>query len=194
MSNKKIIVAAASCFIVLAVVLTLQIVSTAKILSSIYEEGTILSQLPAGDAGLYEITDESTPLSGGTLTEAEKYAAEVLELVNAERVKAGAGTLEGTGELYAAANLRAKELAKTFSHNRPDGSLCFTVLKEFNISSSARAENIAGNFKSPQQVVSAWMKSEGHRKNILNAAYKKIGIGVYTDSAGKLSWVQLFTD
>jgi len=193
MKKNKMLITTVICFTVVAIALVLQTLNFAMIMSEISEEGAILSDHSAAGDGTLEIFEPLAPLSDA-LSEVEKYALEVVELVNAERAKAGAGALEGTGELFAAANVRAAELTKSFSHYRPDGSLCFTIFSECKIVSSARAENIAGNFKSPQQVVEAWMKSEGHRKNILNKTYKKIGVGVYKDSAGKLSWVQLFTD
>ena len=53
---------------------------------------------------------------------------------------------------------------------------------------SAAGENIALGQRSPEQVVNAWMNSEGHRANILNARFEYIGVG-YADNEG---WVQLF--
>ena len=123
-----------------------------------------------------------------------EYALRVIELVNAERAKAGVAAIAESDLLYAAASVRAAELDTLFSHNRPDGSLCFTVFSDFSISSKTRAENIAAGQKSPENVVDAWMKSDGHRKNILNPDYCNIGVGVYQGATGKLNWVQLFSD
>ena len=42
-------------------------------------------------------------------------------------------------------------------------------------------ENIAwgsGEFGSPRKIVRSWMKSEGHRRNILNRRFEHIGIGI----------------
>ena len=48
----------------------------------------------------------------------------------------------------------------------------------------------------PEMVVYSWMNSTGHRKNILNAEYSKIGVGCYYDESSKwgMNWVQIFTD
>ena len=147
---------------------------------------------------LLELSEEEVPLSESVIqeetSELRETALRVIELVNAERLKAGLGELSETDLLIAASGVRAAELEKQFSHTRPDGSLCFSVFSEFEIQSKARAENIALGHKSPEQVVDAWMKSDGHRKNILNPDYNKIGVGVYLTSAGKYCWVQLFTD
>lgn len=145
----------------------------------------------AVEESAFEITEEDVPLSGSlSFDDAnQQYIEEVMDLINAERAKEGIAPFTGSEALNAAAAVRAQEVAKLFSHNRPDGSLCFTVLDEFNITSKTRSENIAGNFRSPEKVVDAWMKSPSHREAIMNPDYTAVGIGVYTDSAGKFSWV-----
>lgn len=63
------------------------------------------------------------------------FAQEVLALVNAERAKENLAPLAmGDAKLQAAADERAKEVAKVASHTRPDGTNCFTVLKEYGVS------------------------------------------------------------
>ena len=147
---------------------------------------------------IIDIFEDSIPLAAVSGLDENsvlrEYALRVIELVNEERAKAGVDALMESDLLYAAASVRAAELGTLFSHNRPNGSLCFTVFGDFNISSKARAENIAAGQKSPENVVEAWMKSEGHRNNILSSAYNNIGVGVFQDASGKLSWVQLFSD
>ena len=125
-------------------------------------------------------------------TEAEKterFIAEVIRLTNAERKKEGLPALDTMTKLDKAAKIRADELKEKYSHDRPDGSRCFTVLDDVNINGySAVGENIALGQRSPEQVVQAWMNSEGHRRNIMNVQFEKIGVG-YADNNG---WVQLF--
>ena len=74
-----------------------------------------------------------------------------------------------------------------------DGSSFATALKEQNVSYRSAGENIAWGQKTPEQVMEAWMNSDGHRANILNAKFTKIGVGQYRDAAGRNYWVQLFT-
>lgn len=121
------------------------------------------------------------------------YASQVLKLVNQERAKAGLSALTTNSTLSAAANKRAKETSQSFSHTRPDGTSFSTVLKEYNIAYRAAGENIAYGQKTPQEVVTGWMNSPGHRANILNSNYGKLGIGVYK-SNGVIYWSQLFTN
>ena len=152
------------------------------------ELGNPILQIIDDDVALKEfpVLDEDTVL--------REYSLRVIELINIEREKAGVGTLIESDLLYDAASLRARELEALFSHNRPDGSLCFTVYAEFGIKCNARAENIAAGYASPEAVVEAWMKSEGHSRNILNTKYGKIGVGVHQDSTGKIYWSQFFAD
>ncbi|MBR6770619.1 MAG: hypothetical protein IKM28_05180 [Lachnospiraceae bacterium] len=60
------------------------------------------------------------------------------------------------------------------------------------ISYQSTGENIAWGQKTPEEVVNAWMNSEGHKDNILNSSFTSIGVGCYENN-GILYWVQLFT-
>ncbi len=120
------------------------------------------------------------------------YAQEVIKLSNEERSKAGLPPLAYDSKLAAAANKRAEEIAEVFAHTRPDGTDCFTVLDEYGIKIWAAGENIAGYYSDPEEVVEAWMNSQGHRENILDSYFSHIGVGVYEDDDGCLYWVQIF--
>jgi uncharacterized protein YkwD len=134
------------------------------------------------------------PTTTSANTNMSSYASEVLKLVNQERAKAGLSALTTTSELTSAANKRAQETVQSFSHTRPNGSSFSTVLKEFNVTYRAAGENIAYGQKTPQEVVTAWMNSPGHRANIMKADFGKIGIGVHKGSNGTIYWSQLFTN
>lgn len=125
-------------------------------------------------------------------TSAGDYAEEVLRLVNAEREKNGLSALKINDKLQEAAQVRAEELLTYYDHTRPNGSSCFTVLSEFNISLSAAAENIAAGYYTPEAVVEGWMNSTGHRENILGN-FKYIGIGLAYGGDYGVYWTQLFT-
>lgn len=126
--------------------------------------------------------------SGGVQEAAEAVAS----LVNAARRDAGLSELELDADLCAAAQARAQEIAQSFSHTRPDGSSCFTILEEFGISYRAAGENIAMGQRTPEEVMDGWMNSSGHRANILNGTFTSIGVGYYVDGAGAAHWVQIF--
>lgn len=117
---------------------------------------------------------------------------EVLQLVNVARAKVGARPLRLAEDLTRAAEIRAEELPKRFAHTRPDGRDCFTAIRG---SYRTAGENIAAGQRSPAEVMDSWMHSEGHRRNILNPAFKYFGLGLHVepDSTMKFFWTQLFT-
>lgn len=122
-----------------------------------------------------------------------QYETEVIELVNQERKKAGVSELTMDSDAMEAADIRANELVTKFSHTRPSGERCFSVFEEVGIEDyGAVGENIAKGQNSPSDVMNSWMNSSGHRENILKSSYKRIGVGCYQGSDGKLYWVQLF--
>ena len=127
---------------------------------------------------------------------ASNQAQEVLALVNQQRRANGVGELQLDPTLTQAANIRAKELVTKFSHTRPDGSSCFTVLNQVGYRYGMVGENIAAGYTNASAVMTGWMNSTGHRKNILNSEYKRIGIGYYYDPNSEYGyhWVQLFSD
>lgn len=113
---------------------------------------------------------------------------EVLNIVNAERAKLGLPALQWDDKMAEVANLRAREIATSFSHTRPDGSSCFTA---FPSNYSSLAENIAAGQPNPAAVMNSWMNSTGHRNNILSTNNDKLGVGVY-ETNGQKYWVQCF--
>ncbi len=123
----------------------------------------------------------------------DSFPARVLELVNQERVKEGLSPLEqGTEALEKAVQVRADETTELFSHTRPDGSKCFTAITDQGQGYMSAGENIARGFSSPDDVVAAWMNSEGHRANIMDEDFTMLSTGCAVDEEGRICWVQLF--
>lgn len=129
----------------------------------------------------------------GENTEARTYAEQVVDLVNGERAKAGLAAVTLDKEIEAAALVRAKEIETSFSHTRPNGSSFSTALTERGITYRGSGENIAWGQRSPQDVMNSWMNSDGHRANILNPKFTKMGVGYYQNASGRNHWTQLFT-
>lgn len=119
------------------------------------------------------------------------YAQQVVQLVNAERQKQGLTALKIDTTVQKAAQVRATEQAQSFSHTRPNGTSCFTALTEQGITYRSAGENIAYGQSTPQEVMNAWMNSEGHRANILSEKFTTIGVG-YTVINGQSYWAQMF--
>ena len=124
-------------------------------------------------------------------TVSSNFAQEVLELVNYERAKEHLKPLKLSSSMNHYAQIRAKEITKKFSHTRPSGYSCFTVIpKPYR----TVGENIAAGQRSASEVVAAWMNSKGHRENILNPNFKELGMGYLYLPASKYKhyWAQLF--
>jgi uncharacterized protein YkwD len=124
--------------------------------------------------------------------------AQVLQLTNNERTKAGCGPLRTNSALTHAADGHAIDMVvhHFFDHNSQDGRSPFDRMKAASFKGAAMAENIAVGYSSAAAVVDGWMHSEGHRKNILNCSYTMIGIGYDSGQVkpewGNGSWVQDF--
>ena len=122
----------------------------------------------------------------------------VLNLTNSYRSEVGVSNLVLDEDLSVAATIRAIEMAENnyYSHTRPNGSTCFTVLSEYGIVYYSAAENIAKGtdwYFTAEEVSNSWKNSSGHYSNMINSEYNKIGIGKYTYN-GYTYWVQLFTN
>lgn len=102
---------------------------------------------------------------------------EVLKLTNRERMARGVAPLAMCEGLQSVTDVRKRELEKKYSHDRPNGSDCFSVVEEKGLHFGALGENIAAGFSNPESVVAGWMDSPGHRENILNPEFTHMGAG-----------------
>lgn len=121
---------------------------------------------------------------------------EVLDLVNAARTDAGLDALELDPTLCGAAQVRAAECVGSFSHTRPNGTRYNTAITEAGLTATYTGENVATGYTTAKQVVDAWMKSEGHKANILNEHYTTLGVGLEANTGNRyrgFAWAQLFT-
>ena len=120
------------------------------------------------------------------------YEREVIRLVNAERAKYGLAALTEDAALTRTARMKSQDMRDRgyFDHNSPTYGTPFQLMKSQGISYRTAGENIAMGYRTPEAVVNAWMNSAGHRANILNASYTKIGVG-YVESGNY--WTQHFT-
>ena len=126
--------------------------------------------------------------------EVEKdFAEKILRLVNEERAQRGLRALRLAYDLQDGAAVRAKELTVLYDHTRPNGEPCYTVI--YN-KGRGIGENIAAGQCSAEEVMQSWMNSSGHRRNILDAGFKELGVGYFLkedDSKGyRHYWVQIF--
>lgn len=145
----------------------------------------------AGAVHLDRPVQGSSSVSAGI--QSSSAASEVVRLTNSARSQNGYAALVEDGALSEAAAVRAREIARSFSHTRPSGASFSSALSESGVSYLRAGENIASGQKSASEVVNAWMNSPGHRANILNSSYSRIG-SASVNIDGTLYWVQLFAD
>ncbi|WP_328935530.1 MULTISPECIES: CAP domain-containing protein [unclassified Streptomyces] len=133
----------------------------------------------------------ATPLTTGNLA---ATAAEVVELTNAERARAGLRALAVDPLLAAAAQAHSTDMvARAFySHTSPDGSQPWDRAAAAGSRRRTIGENIACGQRSPAEVVEGWMNSPGHRANILKPDFTHIGIGFAGGGQMGTYWTQLF--
>ena len=112
----------------------------------------------------------------GSLTADENY---ILQQVNKERTKAGLAPLQIDSRLVQTARAKSQDMIAHgyFDHQSPTLGSPFDQMKRAGITYRYAGENIAGNSSAAGAMVS-WMNSAGHRANILNPNYTRIGIGI----------------
>jgi len=124
------------------------------------------------------------------LTDSER---EVFMLVNHERMKNGLKPLALNADLSLLARKKSKDMLDKnyFDHKSPAYGSPADMLSKAGFKWKNVGENIAFGQKTAAEVMEAWMKSPGHRANILNTNYEQIGIG-FVQEKGSLLWTQHF--
>lgn len=118
----------------------------------------------------------------------------MLDLVNAARVKAGLNPLQADMTLVKLARLKAQDMIDKnyFSHTSPTYGSPFDMMKAAGVTYRYAGENLAG---APAVDVAHTnlMNSPGHRANILNSNFTRVGIGVVNGGPYGKMFVQMFT-
>jgi uncharacterized YkwD family protein len=141
---------------------------------------------PAKPAPSYKPAPPASPAA----VPMSQFASQVVSLVNKERAKAGLGALKTSNATLTRMALdKAKDIYNKnyFDHNSPTYGSPFDMMKKYGINFSYAGENIAKGQRTPQEVMTAWMNSPGHRSNILKSNYTTIGVAYYNGV-----WVQEF--
>lgn len=120
--------------------------------------------------------------------------SQVVQLVNEERAKEGLKPLKENWELARVARFKSQDMIdrRYFSHQSPTYGTPFQMIKDFGLTYNAAGENIAAGQTSAQAVVTAWMNSDGHRKNILSSQFTEIGVGYAKGGSYGHYWTQMF--
>jgi len=101
----------------------------------------------------------------------------VVQRTNAERARYGLPPLE---------------VDLTLVQSARNHTAWMTRLQVLQHTTSPVAENIAMGQSNSHEVVQSWMNSPGHRSNILNRTYRKIGVAAYRTASGTIFWCQQF--
>lgn len=118
---------------------------------------------------------------------------DVVKYTNEFRTEVGQAPLTLDETLTKAAMVRAIEMAYSdkFSHKRPDGNMCYYIMRDFGQDIYGVGENIASRQRNAKEVSYAWKGSQGHYENMISASFTRIGVGVI-NFYGTYYWVQLF--
>nr|WP_315970090.1 CAP domain-containing protein [Bacillus tuaregi] len=116
---------------------------------------------------------------------------QVIDLTNEQRRKNGLPALQADTQLSSVAQKKSTDMQQKgyFSHTSPTYGSPFDMMRDHGVSYKTAGENIAQGQRTPQEVVNAWMNSEGHRKNILSREFTHIGVGY---EASGHHWTQMF--
>ncbi len=113
------------------------------------------------------------------------YEQQVVDLVNTERANHGLPPYKRVTALDEAARYHSADMGQDnyFDHNTYDRSggtliyVCDTWTRIATYYTGAMGENIAAGYATPQDVMTGWMNSTGHRNNILSTNNWEIGVG-----------------
>jgi uncharacterized protein YkwD len=111
----------------------------------------------------------------------------ILQLVNEVRTKGcqcgntyyqPATPVSWNNQLEAAAYVHSADMNQNnfFSHTAPNGTNAGVRITNAGYNWRTYGENIASGYKTEASVVKGWVESEGHCKNIMNPAFKEMGV------------------
>ena len=165
-------------------------------LYSYLEENGVFTEEQAGGGspGPKVIADEPVPMQQAAPPEpvnaeppapstpgASEFEREVFIIINKEREKIGLAALQWDERLAAVARAHSTDMARRnyFSHITPEGLRPADRKRAAGLDFKYSAENIARGYRTPADVVAAWMESPSHKGAVLNESAVKIGVGVY---------------
>jgi len=133
------------------------------------------------DPAQRSVGGQSPAVSDSSASDSRVFVQRVVDLTNAQRAQAGLPALRLNAKLSAAAYVHSRDMALNdyFNHTGFDGSKVTDRISAQGYHYLNAGENIAAGYATPEAVVEGWMKSPGHRANILYPDVKEIGVGFY---------------
>ncbi|MFD8787506.1 sigma-70 family RNA polymerase sigma factor [Kitasatospora sp. NPDC059599] len=137
-------------------------------------------------------TPTPTPTRVVTAAPVPNQERQLVDLINAERAKAGCAPLRIDPRLHTAAQKHADDMATRgfFDHVNPDGVRADARITAAGYRWSQWGENLDRGTASPATVFTHWMDGGIHQSNMLDCGFKDIGVGLATSQAGIPYWTQ----
>ena len=114
-------------------------------------------------------------------------------LLNSDRARYGLAPLVIDPELCRIARIKSQDMRDNqyFAHTSPTYGDVRSMLRRFGYAYTAAGENIA-HHATVEKAQAAFLSSPGHRRNIMNSAYTRVGLGVAVDAKGYVYLTQIF--
>lgn len=114
-------------------------------------------------------------------------------LLNSDRARYGLAPLVIDPELCRIARIKSRDMLNNqyFAHTSPTYGDVRSMLRQFGYAYTAAGENIA-HHATVEKAQAAFLSSPGHRRNIMNEAYTKVGLGTAIDAKGYVYLTQIF--
>lgn len=135
------------------------------------------------------------PTTAASLSPGASPSPDAVALTNQQRQAAGLPALTVDSSVTAAAAQHSADQAERNStgHTGSDGSSAGDRVRANGGSFGTWGENVAAGYDSAYEVVEGWMNSPGHRRNILNPSFTRIGVAAATSADGTLYWTMVLT-
>lgn len=114
-------------------------------------------------------------------------------LLNSDRARYGLPPLRIDPALSRIARIKSEDMRdnRYFAHTSPTYGDVRQMLSAFGYAYAGAGENIARH-ATVEKSQAAFLSSPGHRRNIMNKAYTKVGVGVALDEKGFVYLTQIF--
>jgi uncharacterized protein YkwD len=157
--------------------------------SSFARRLAMLALVPAAMFGVVAVASPAQAAAPTTVT----LQSDIVYWTNQHRVKHGCAKLRLDANVARAARNHSAWMARSgrFSHTGVGGSTFIARVKSAGYATPL-SENIAWGYRDGAAVVNAWMKSPGHRANILNCKAKAVGVGAVYSANGTPYYTQDF--
>lgn len=149
-------------------------------ISKIFLTNYSTTTVSSGPINVLDIsTSNAKTLNGGNIS-----SLDILLYTNNARLNNGLSSkLSVDTMLDKIAKMRLDDMfaKQYFEHNSPSGDSASVYAKQVGYEYILIGENLAlGNFDGASDMVQAWMNSPGHRANIMNGEFTKLGVAVGT--------------